>query len=365
MKYVSPFRPAVAGRMALTFVVACCALAWTVPAVAQERSRNILILGLRAPDGDDDAATQVTAALRRAVRAAGFTTGDDSPGLEQQIAAFGCDDAVPADCLAQIANDLHGDRMIWGAVRRQGRGRAAQLEIRVSLYDNVSHANATSDMAVVARATAQDSDALSSTARRLVRALLPESAGGASAGGGGTSAPGGGGSAGQGHDVAPPPPGRPVAIRRYIGIGALIAGGALIITGAVFGIMFTSLDGECNGSPDACGGWVRAVPNGTTPEVCAAANNPSLRTETGSPPVDWNRVSQVCGSQGGLSTNGWLLSSIGIALVGTGLILALTDHTGQDTPPATARRRDTLRPVFSASPLLAPGIQGATFGVRF
>ena len=164
--------PARAHRWVARALAALVVTLTAASAAAQARG-SLVILGLRAPDGDDDAAANATAALRRAARAAGSEVPHDSPALEQSIATFGCDDSVPVDCLSQIANDQHATRMVYGAVRRHGHGRDAPLVLQVSVYDNGAHSIAAHQEAELARALAQDSDSMNPTAHRLIDALLP------------------------------------------------------------------------------------------------------------------------------------------------------------------------------------------------
>ena len=166
-------RAIAAHKLVLGAVAAVLVLTAALPAMAQGRRGPIVVLGLRAPNGDDEAATNATAALRRSARAAGFDVPNESPALEQSMAAFGCDESLPPECLSQITADLHAPRVIYGAVRRRGRGRDAQLSIEVSLFETATHTVTRQDQAEVARAMAQDADALNTPARRLVDSLLP------------------------------------------------------------------------------------------------------------------------------------------------------------------------------------------------
>src|SRR5262249_38709935 len=49
------------------------------PAAAQQRHDSVVVLGLRAPNGDDEAAANATEALRGAARDAGFEVPNNSP----------------------------------------------------------------------------------------------------------------------------------------------------------------------------------------------------------------------------------------------------------------------------------------------
>src|SRR5581483_3973921 len=72
-------------------------------AFAQRRG-PLHVLGLRAPDGDDEAAAQVTTAVRQLSQQAGYAVAEGSPSLEVEMAAFnGCDATLGPECMSQIA----------------------------------------------------------------------------------------------------------------------------------------------------------------------------------------------------------------------------------------------------------------------
>lgn len=96
---------------------------------------QLAVLGLRAPDGDDEAAQHATTALRALATEGGWTVPTSTPGLEQEFTIVGCDNTGP-DCLNRIAEDVHATRLIYGSVTRIGRGREARISIELSYWDN-------------------------------------------------------------------------------------------------------------------------------------------------------------------------------------------------------------------------------------
>lgn len=322
----------------------------TSNALAQGRG-PLVILGLRAPDGDDEAASNATTALRRAARSSGFEVPNDSPALEQSMAAFGCDDSLPATCLLQIANDLHAVRLVYGQVRRHGRGRDATLSIEVSIFETASQNTTGHDQVEVPRAMAQDNDSLTASASRLIGTLAP---GGAAANH--TTSP----DANVATSSAPPPvtpPSGPSHARRYVSYGLMGVGGVLLITGAVYGVMWVSLNGTASNDPM----WI-AYHNGEDyGPVCASARLDAVMT----PPVPNSvRVRDLCNTSDSQSSIAWSLGSIGAAVLATGAILLITDHSDApaDEHAAAARRN---RPHFAVAPNFSPSYQGATVFMSF
>ncbi len=106
---------------------------------AQQINRGPLqVVGLRAPDGDNDAAAALSTAMREAARTAGYEVSDTTPSFDQEFAMVGCTSTGP-ECLSSIAGDIHAPKFIYGSVTRIGRGRNAQLSVEVSLWDETTH----------------------------------------------------------------------------------------------------------------------------------------------------------------------------------------------------------------------------------
>lgn len=137
---------------------------------AQQINRGAMqVVGLRAPDGDADAANALTTGMREAARAAGYEVSDATPGFDQEFAMVGCTSTSP-ECLSQIAGDIHATKYIYGSVTRVGRGRNAQLSIEVSLWDEATHREVHREATTVPVAQARP-DVLRTTAQQLFVAI--------------------------------------------------------------------------------------------------------------------------------------------------------------------------------------------------
>lgn len=316
-------------RFVLAVFSALAVMGLASNALAQGRG-PLVILGLRAPDGDDEAAANATSALRRAARSSGFEVPNDSPALEQSMASFGCDDSLPPTCLSQIAGDLHAQRMVYGQVRRHGRGRDAVLSIQVSLFDMASSNTTGHDQVEVPRAMAQDSDSLTHSASRLIGTIAPAIASSNTVVTPPTSS-------------APPvtqPAGPPTPVRRYVSFGLIGVGAAAIIAGAVLGGVWGIMGSDFNAYqiPEGQGD------NNSPAAVCeyARTNNTSIYT-------------RFCtGGAQTTSTAAWTLAGVGAAVALTGIIVLATDH------PASEHASRRVRPRFGFSPSFSPSYQGAT-----
>lgn len=137
---------------------------------AQQINRGpMAVVGLRAPDGDVDAATTLTNTLRESARTAGYQVPDGTPAFDQEFAMVGCSSTSP-ECLSLIANDIHAQKYIYGTVQRIGRGRNAQLSVEVSLWDDATHREIHREAATIASAQARP-DALRALAQQMFVAI--------------------------------------------------------------------------------------------------------------------------------------------------------------------------------------------------
>jgi hypothetical protein len=348
------------GRFVLGALAALLVVLAPSPGWAQSRRGQLVVLGLRAPDGDDEVATNATTALRTAARAAGFEVPNEAPTVEQSIAAFGCDDSLPVDCLAQIAGDLHTPRLIYGSVRRVGRGRDAEVRIEVSAYDAAARTTSGPSQVQVPRAIGQDTDALGAPSRRLVDELLPPP------------------------PPPPPPPvitppvtttavtttpAQPLPIRRYIGYGAVGVGAGLLVGGVIAGVSWLNYASDLNPNNPMPSERNRAF-NAYQPEtqtdntdghvVCDAA----LRQGSNAP----STVRDICSQGRSLLTTEWVLLGVGAAVAAVGVVLIVTDNTPSAAPSSAtaAEQRAALhRPQLDVAPVLSAGYQGATLQLRF
>jgi hypothetical protein len=345
-------------RFVLGMLAALMVVLGASAASAQTRRGPLVVLGLRAPDGEDDIANTATNALRSAARAEGFEVPSDSPSLEQSIAAFGCDDSLPLDCLGQIAADLHAPRMVYGSVRRMGRGRNAEIRIEVLTYEQASRTTGGPAQVQLARALAQDGDALRAPSRRMLEELLPPP------------------------PPAPPPPAEtvvtpvvpvtpaapPVPVRRYIGYGAVGVGAALVATGTAFGVMWLGLSGDAQREDSPWSRYQPFAPDARETrdgeEICKAARARLPNYMNTGPTPQLSEVVDICNRHSSYQTLQWGLLAAGAAVAVAGVVLILTDPPA--SAPADGERHATRRPPsFEFSPVLSPSYQGASFQLRF
>src|SRR4051812_39207432 len=90
------------GTLVVGASIALGTLSQAQGALAQSRG-PVVVMALRSPDGDDEAAGNMTAALRQAATEFGYTVpSGDPPVLDQEMALFGCSNDLPPSCLTQI-----------------------------------------------------------------------------------------------------------------------------------------------------------------------------------------------------------------------------------------------------------------------
>src|SRR5688500_11051901 len=105
-----PGRSLVSALFVLLFALLCGA-----EAAAQS---NVVVLGVRSVEGDDDVAHDLTTALREAAEE--ITEWSVSPtavSMAQMALAHGCEE-VDVACLADIAKGLSADLLVYGTLRR-------------------------------------------------------------------------------------------------------------------------------------------------------------------------------------------------------------------------------------------------------
>ena len=99
---------------------------------AQDRG-SVGVLGAQAPAGHDDAATNLTYALRHAVEMAGFRSVENVPSLEQAILVLNC--AAPDEgCLGRVATERHLDRVIIAIMSPSAPAPNAPLRVELRVY---------------------------------------------------------------------------------------------------------------------------------------------------------------------------------------------------------------------------------------
>ena len=108
-------------------------LAAATPALAD--GDNVVVLGLRSIEGDDDVANDVTDRLREGVATVpGWIASPTAVSMSQMSLAHGCDE-LDAACLGDIARGLQADRIIYGTVRRTTAREDYDFARGLSLYD--------------------------------------------------------------------------------------------------------------------------------------------------------------------------------------------------------------------------------------
>ena len=93
---------------------------------------SVIVLGIRSVEGDDDLSEYLTGALRHAAnQVQGWSVGATQVSLVQMSIVHGCDE-IDAACMANIANELGQQRIIYGTVRRTGAG--TDYDFALNLY---------------------------------------------------------------------------------------------------------------------------------------------------------------------------------------------------------------------------------------
>ncbi len=114
-------------------VLAAAAGALALPAAAS--AQTVVVLGIRSVEGDDEFARNLTGALRHAAsQVSGWTVSDSEVTLAQMALAHGCDDPDPA-CMAQVAQTLNAQRIIYGDVRRTSAGEPYDFSMNLHIFN--------------------------------------------------------------------------------------------------------------------------------------------------------------------------------------------------------------------------------------
>lgn len=112
-------------------LVALAALSTALPATASAET-NVIVLGIRSVEGDDDLGRNLTGALRGAVgRVPDWTIADAEVSLSQMTMVHGCEEPDAA-CMGQIAEELGQQRVVYGTVRRTSAGD--EYDFALTLY---------------------------------------------------------------------------------------------------------------------------------------------------------------------------------------------------------------------------------------
>lgn len=313
------------------------------------------VLGLRAPDGDDEVATQLSAQLRLAARGAGYEVPDNSPAMEQEMAVAGCSSTGP-DCLHLMADDIHAPKVIYGSVTRIGRGRNASVNVEISLWDEGSRREVHRVARVLTRAQATNPAELQQFATAAVAEIAQRDVAAPVTTPGPTTTPNSSFPALQVQQVVierPPPPRTPVL--RYIGFGALGVGAALGIVGIVEAIVSSGQASSATESTplsaEPYGSWSRFQANENYNRQLSASEVCDLAQQRSG--TDAAQVRDLCSSN---STSRSLALGLGIggaALAVVGAVLIVVDRPRAETPappqPLPAAARIHVAPIVGAT----------------
>ncbi len=95
---------------------------------------SVVVLGVRALDGEDEKAREVSVALREgAKQVPSWKVSDRDISLAQMSLAHACDEP-DARCMADIAGTLEVDRLVYGTMLRRG----PQIEIALFNFDAIT-----------------------------------------------------------------------------------------------------------------------------------------------------------------------------------------------------------------------------------
>ncbi len=364
--------------MRLTTLTLCGLLCTAAPAAAFAQSTaaqprpTLTVAGLRAPDGDNDLASALSDALREAARGMNYEVPANTPALDQEFAMLGCSTTTP-DCLSPIADDLHAQRFVYGTVQRVGRGRDAQLNVEVSVWDDTAHRASNPASLTVTRAQLSASpDAVRILARQLLDETLPRAQ---------TAAPSPDPEAerrrqeeARARELAaralrPVTPAQRSRTRLWIGVGMLGAG---VVLGGLAAWQWSVSSGYSSDSTNATGEyglqWARydarlSHPvNGAYPltvdQVCERAANEAASN------MDAAGAHQLCDATSTSKTLAWVFGLGGLALAGVGATLVVLDTMGGSnasregaTPPRQAR--------IQLTPTLGPTVNGLDLRLTF
>ena len=157
----------------LLLVIGLCMTA--SPAFADAK---VLVLGMRSIEGDDELANALTDQLRGASRQVeGWQVSQTAVSMAQMGLAHGCDE-IDAACLAEIAQGLQVDRVIFGTIRRTSARADHAYAVMLSLFDAQTGEIARQIDDNIAQSET-DAQALAGHAQHMLEKLLSISTGGA------------------------------------------------------------------------------------------------------------------------------------------------------------------------------------------
>ncbi len=367
-------------RSALPFAL-CLSLASAAEAQNVNRGQ-LAVVGLRAPDGDTDAAGALTTALREAARGAGYTVANDTPGFDQEFAMVGCTSSSP-ECLSLIAGDIHEQKFIYGTVQRVGRGRDAQLSIQLNLWDETTHREIHREEASIARAQARP-ETLRELAQRMFVAI-----------GNRDMAAQRDAMLAQQEEAARRAQEEELArqaqqqqqqlqqarialqrrstiqrshVLRYVGFGVLGLG---VVAGAV-GIWQATVtsgqaDATTNGTGDDGVAWRRYQDTVNPRRTLSATDVCSLASSQRDSNADAANAANVCDANSTSKALAYAFGVGGVVLAGVGAALVIIDMMNSSTPAQEGQpaQQPARQARLQVAPSLAPGYGGLAVGLTF
>ncbi len=394
--------------IAFAFMVLGALNLFARPALAEppnSRATPVYVLSIWTNDADDQAEA-LTQQLRSRVRqASGWSLLETTQSFETLAIALRCPPTPSQPCLDRIGEQLHADHYVWGTMAKEKAGEVTadirmwtrgkpSIEASESYSENLKDPSDDGLRAIAGRLIAKVTSGGAPTGTLVVHAgtgrgtvVVDGSAKGTLDGGAArinvaagqhtvavrvsgfqaesqTAAVTEGGEADLNFALSPqesgsasgssaaeaepetsgPRAGPPV--RRIIAYSTLVAGAGFLV---VAGIEAAGFLGDQSASNND-----RANIPTTTTNVCSptSAGQPALTAAQLSSAQDACQKSNAASSA---STMGWVFTGVGAALVGTGLVLLLTDPgTRSTTEPAQAILRTPPRPRLDVLPTVGP-----------
>jgi hypothetical protein len=139
---------------------------------------RVLVLGMRSIEGDDELANALTEQLRSVARTVdGWAVSETAVSMAQMSLAHGCDE-LDAACLAEIAQSLQVERVVFGTIRRTSARDDHAFAVMLSLFDAQTGEIARQIDDTITQDQV-DTSTLATHAQRMVERLLSVSTGGA------------------------------------------------------------------------------------------------------------------------------------------------------------------------------------------
>ncbi len=353
--------------------------AWAQQATPAAARGDLHVLGLRAPDGDDDFAAAMSTALRTAAGSQNYTVQQNSPTLDQQLASLdNCTSDTP-DCLTRVGTNLSVPRFLYGEVTRVGRGATARFTVRVSLWDQGTRREVRRELNDrLSRADTRNEQRLQELAREMLTNLAEaddrtraEAAAAAAAAAANNNNNSGDLTSSAPVIRLPPPPPQRTPVMRYVGYGLMGLG---VVVGAVGVVQWIGTSSDASDASAATptsegnfGAWARFQgeynPTGSlsASDVCARAQG----VTSGPRAADARSVVDLCDSNSTAQAMALGFGIGGVVLAGVGAVLVVLDRPrGERAPngngPATS---PTSRVQFA--PVLGARTGGLNLSVTF